>query len=380
MSVGVEGAVLHQQRAGLPAAHQRKPRAGIGDARSLQRDDGRGEELERIARRQRDPARDRQQAAGLQMPQVVLQRLDRVEVVLRQRVQAGRRRAEGIEQRDLDQVVALRRWRRRSRAPRPRARARCRDRCRPHSRRSARRTRSTTCGLSSTASICARAVVVGLQHVGARRRRPAPARAACAAGGRAAPSVIWSRCARLSRRPSNRVSAFRPSPSMKTPSCGGGSVDALRLSPGAWRSGMRGLSTTLTRPERARSLLASRARRECAASATAPCTATSTGAIQADGNSSEQRRASASSSAAGQRRPAAAFEPRHGRGQPARARRSASAHRPAPARTAAPRRRGCPRPRPGCRSCRCAARMPRKRDSAMHTQAPAHRKGSSSSR
>ena len=35
---------------------------------------------------------------------------------------------------------------------------------------------------------------------------------------------------------------------MKTPNCGGGSAVALRLNPGAWRNGMRGLSTTLTRP------------------------------------------------------------------------------------------------------------------------------------
>ena len=42
-----------------------------------------------------------------QVPQIVLQGLDRVEVVLRQRIQAGRGRAERIEQRHVDEVVAL---------------------------------------------------------------------------------------------------------------------------------------------------------------------------------------------------------------------------------------------------------------------------------
>ena len=39
-----------------------------------------------------------------------------------------------------------------------------------------------------------------------------------------------------------------PSPSVNTPSCGGGSVLAFRLRPGACRSGTVGLSTTLSRP------------------------------------------------------------------------------------------------------------------------------------
>ncbi len=56
------------------------------------------------------------------------------------------------------------------------------------------------------------------------------------------------------------------SPSVKTPSCAGGSAVAFRLSPGAWRSGTRGLSTTCRRPrglERRSSTRASGTRRVC---------------------------------------------------------------------------------------------------------------------
>ncbi len=41
------------------------------------------------------------------MTEVILQRLDRVQVVLRQAVQSGGCGAERIQQRDLDQVVAI---------------------------------------------------------------------------------------------------------------------------------------------------------------------------------------------------------------------------------------------------------------------------------
>ena len=76
-------------------------------AAALERRDGGGEELEDVPRRQVDPARDRQHAARLEVPQVFLQRLDRVQVALRERVEPRRRRAERIEQRDLDQVEAV---------------------------------------------------------------------------------------------------------------------------------------------------------------------------------------------------------------------------------------------------------------------------------
>ena len=44
------------------------------------------------------------------------------------------------------------------------------------------------------------------------------------------------------------VIASMPSPSVKRPSCGGGSFAAIRLKPGACRSGTRGLSITSMRP------------------------------------------------------------------------------------------------------------------------------------
>ena len=44
------------------------------------------------------------------------------------------------------------------------------------------------------------------------------------------------------------VIASMASPSVKSPSCGGGSFAAIRLKPGAWRNGTRGLSITSIRP------------------------------------------------------------------------------------------------------------------------------------
>ena len=63
--LGLEGTVPDEQRARLPAAHQRDPGCGVGHTGALQGHHCGGKDLERIARRQRDPSRDRQQAARL---------------------------------------------------------------------------------------------------------------------------------------------------------------------------------------------------------------------------------------------------------------------------------------------------------------------------
>ena len=84
--------------------------------------------------------------------EVELQRLDRVEVALGERIQASGCRAESVEQRDLDQVVP-RVAPRRIRAPRPRARSRG-ERIGPHRRmRRSPLDQVTTSGFSSTAVI-----------------------------------------------------------------------------------------------------------------------------------------------------------------------------------------------------------------------------------
>jgi len=57
-------AVFHKQRTGLPAADQQHPCAGIGYARTLQSGRRRHGKLEEIARRQVDPAGEREQPSG----------------------------------------------------------------------------------------------------------------------------------------------------------------------------------------------------------------------------------------------------------------------------------------------------------------------------
>src|SRR5438270_3179735 len=60
-----------------------------------------------VARRRLQPACDREAAVGPQMVEILLERLDRVDVALAEAVRACGRRRKGVEEGNLDQVVAV---------------------------------------------------------------------------------------------------------------------------------------------------------------------------------------------------------------------------------------------------------------------------------
>ena len=108
MSSGVSGAVLDQERRGLPAADQGELAGRLGDAPALQGLQRRQEQLRAVARRQLQPAGDREIAAGREVIEISPERLDRVDEALAETDRAGGRGGEGVEQRNLDQIVAVR--------------------------------------------------------------------------------------------------------------------------------------------------------------------------------------------------------------------------------------------------------------------------------
>jgi hypothetical protein len=82
-------------------------RLGSADALSLERGDRGGDHLHHVARRQVDPAGERDESAVFcEVPQIALHRLYRVEIALGERVQSRCGRAERVEQRDLHDLVA----------------------------------------------------------------------------------------------------------------------------------------------------------------------------------------------------------------------------------------------------------------------------------
>ena len=101
-----EGAVLDNERCRLPAADQRNPGARVGNSTVLQSLDRRGEQLQRIARRQLQPKRDREKPARRQVIEVLSDCLDCVSIVLVQALRASRSCAKRIEKRDLYEIVA----------------------------------------------------------------------------------------------------------------------------------------------------------------------------------------------------------------------------------------------------------------------------------
>ena len=162
---------------------------------------------------------------------------------------------------------------------------------------------------------------------------------------------------------------------MKTPSCGGGSAVALRLKPGAWRNGTARALDHADQAQRAGALRHDPRAGDRAGSATAPCT----DGTQARPSPRQQRAASTTAATSSGGRPApraAAFEPRDRRGgEPQRADQPQCA-RPAAARTAAPRIAEASRARAQDVEAVDAVRPAApNRANAMHTQAPAQRKG-----
>src|SRR5207247_1281756 len=102
-----ERAVLDDERRRLPAADERELLVRSRDAAFFQRQNRGGEKLEDIPGRQIHPAGDREHAAGVEMAHVLVERLDGIQIAFRERMKPGRRGAEGIEQRDLYQVVTI---------------------------------------------------------------------------------------------------------------------------------------------------------------------------------------------------------------------------------------------------------------------------------
>ncbi len=84
-----------------------EPPAGIGDTGLAHRLDDRCGQFQAVAGRNLQPARDGQQAAGLEPRQELGHRLDGVEITLAERLYAGAGHRQRIEQGNLDQVVAV---------------------------------------------------------------------------------------------------------------------------------------------------------------------------------------------------------------------------------------------------------------------------------
>ena len=103
--VGGEAAVLDQQSGRPPAANPGEALPRISDATLSQRLDGGREHLQRVARRHADPARDGEQAVRRQPVEQRAEGFERIERTFSQPMQAARGGREGIQQRDLDDVV-----------------------------------------------------------------------------------------------------------------------------------------------------------------------------------------------------------------------------------------------------------------------------------
>ena len=241
ISLGGERAVLHDQRRGLPArgsatncrpgsAMPRRSSAVAAVANSFRTSRG-GRLIQRVIATH---------PAGLEAIRGTPPSLRRCTGSFRTARGVRRRRGERVEQRNLDEIEALVMPRDEStRLADVHAHAGAGCTAFPNSRRTGAARDRSTCGFSSTASTRAHR---GRSPAARRRRLPrrGPARAVASAGDRAA-QTSGSRgmpVAPLVRRSGRARSG--PSPSTKTPSCGGGSAGALRLNPGACRNGTCG--------------------------------------------------------------------------------------------------------------------------------------------
>jgi len=109
--VAREAAILHQQCGRVPAMQERQPLprinfAGAGPDICLQRRDRSGKQLDRVPWRVAEPAGDGDEAVRVQMVEIGLERLDRIDRTFAEGQHTGCGRRIGIEQRELDQVPA----------------------------------------------------------------------------------------------------------------------------------------------------------------------------------------------------------------------------------------------------------------------------------
>ena len=107
--VGREAAILHQQCGRVPAMQERQPLPRVsfaGPDICLQRRDRGGKQLDRVPWRVAEPAGDGDEAVRVQMVEIGLERLDRIDRTFAERLHTGCGRRIGIEQRELDQIPA----------------------------------------------------------------------------------------------------------------------------------------------------------------------------------------------------------------------------------------------------------------------------------
>ena len=102
----VEGRALHDQRNRLQAAYDGHVLCRL-DSQALKGLDGDRDDPDPLARGRLGPPGDRKIAVGSEAAVVALERLDRVQVVLRHAVRPCKHRPEGIREAHLDDVEAL---------------------------------------------------------------------------------------------------------------------------------------------------------------------------------------------------------------------------------------------------------------------------------
>src|SRR6266446_9790238 len=99
--------MFDQQRDRLPPMDEGDLPLWMRHAGALQGGEGRGEELETVARRQLEPAAHGQQSPWAQVPQVYLECLHRIKKTLVEGVDTGCRGTEGVQQGDLYQIIVI---------------------------------------------------------------------------------------------------------------------------------------------------------------------------------------------------------------------------------------------------------------------------------
>src|SRR5215475_5046274 len=97
--------MFNQQRDRLPPMDEGDLPLWMRHAGALQGGEGRGEELETVARGQLEPAAHGQQYPWAQVPQVHLECLHRIQKTLVEGVDTGCRGTEGVQQGDLYQLI-----------------------------------------------------------------------------------------------------------------------------------------------------------------------------------------------------------------------------------------------------------------------------------
>src|SRR5712691_5246024 len=99
--------MFDQQRDRLPPMDEGDLLLWMRHAGALQGSEGRGEELETVARGQLEPAAHGQQSPWAQVPHVHLECLHRIKKTLVEGVDTGCRGTEGVQQGDLNQIIVI---------------------------------------------------------------------------------------------------------------------------------------------------------------------------------------------------------------------------------------------------------------------------------